>query len=53
MSQKNVTLSFDEDTYEKYKDFCSSEIGYKCMNTLILLYRFKTCIHTEMKGCVN
>lgn len=22
MGQKNVTLSLDEDTYEKYKDFC-------------------------------
>ena len=22
MVQKNVTLSLDEDTYEKYKDFC-------------------------------
>jgi len=22
MSQKNVTLSLDEDTYEKYKEFC-------------------------------
>jgi hypothetical protein len=22
MSQKNVTLSLDEDTYEKYREFC-------------------------------
>ena len=22
MTQKNVTLSLDEDTYEKYRDFC-------------------------------
>lgn len=22
MTQKNVTLSLDESTYEKYKDFC-------------------------------
>ena len=22
MSQKNVTLSLDEDTYEEYKEFC-------------------------------
>jgi len=22
MGQKNVTLSLDEDTYEKYKEFC-------------------------------
>ncbi len=25
MAQKNVTLSLDEDTYEKYREFCKKK----------------------------
>ena len=43
MSQKNVTLSLDEETYDKYKDFCKK-------NAVALSRSIEVFMKSKMNG---
>lgn len=43
MSQKNVTLSLDEETYEKYREFCKK-------NAIALSKSIELFMEEKMKG---